>query len=582
MKFRFAAVLCLILGLPVAAFGADGGAEPETVAPQVPAPVQAAAPADEDITQQLSADLVYSLLVAEVAAQRSDQRMAFTHYLFAARLAREPELAAMAARAALALGDSDAGQRAVDLWRELAPESVKARQVAAYVQIEADDRDGILTALRELIDLTPPVKQPYMQVAQLLARVDAPGQRLALMRELVADAGANADAQFALATLAAAADQVDLARSAAEKAIDLRPDWNDPRMFIVQLLLADDRRGDAEQALDAYIVEQPRNRELRLLRAQLYIDGEAYGPAIALYDELIAEQPDAQKLLFTAAVLAVEIDALDKARAYLDRLSALDARNDDVAFLFGQLEEQAGNTDAALDWYAKVDGPNATDAAVRIARLHAAAGDLSRAQELMQQLRDQMPDDAVTLFLIEGEMLRQNDAETQAMAVYDQAIARLPDNADLRYARAMVAVGLGRIDLLESDLRHILEQEPEHADALNALGYTLADRTDRLEEAHDLIEKAYALKPDEPAIQDSMGWVLFRMGDAAAAVPYLEAALEQTSDPEIAAHLGEVLWALGREDEAAEIWDRALEAAPEHEYLLKTLGRYRVSQTEGR
>jgi Flp pilus assembly protein TadD len=142
-------------------------------------------------------------------------------------------------------------------------------------------------------------------------------------------------------------------------------------------------------------------------------------------------------------------------------------------------------------------------------------------------------------------------------------------------------VGLDRIDLLESDLRHILKQEPEHADALNALGYTLADRTDRLEEARELIERAYALKPDEPAIKDSMGWVLYRLGDPAAAEPYLQEALEQAADPEIAAHLGEVLWALGRKEEAAEVWDRALEAAPEHEYLLKTLGRHRVSQTRG-
>jgi tetratricopeptide (TPR) repeat protein len=198
---------------------------------------------------------------------------------------------------------------------------------------------------------------------------------------------------------------------------------------------------------------------------------------------------------------------------------------------------------------------------------------------MLQQLRDQMPDDAVTLFLIEGEMLRQHDADQQAMALYDRALAAQPDNPDLRYARAMVAVGLDRVELLESDLRHIIDQDPEHADALNALGYTLADRTDRLAEAKELIERALALKPDEPAIKDSMGWVLYRMGDPAAAEPYLRDALDSVFDPEIAAHLGEVLWALGRRDEARAIWDRALEADPEHEYLLRILGKHRYSQT---
>jgi tetratricopeptide (TPR) repeat protein len=284
-------------------------------------------------------------------------------------------------------------------------------------------------------------------------------------------------------------------------------------------------------------------------------------------------------ILFTAAVLALEQEKLDQARDYLLRLKALGQREDEVAFLLGQVEERAGNSDAAMGWYAQVDGPNATDAAVRIARLHAAAGDVSRARDMLQQLRDQLPDEGTTLYLIEGEMLRANGAEDQAMAVYDRALEERPDDADLRYARAMAAVAMDRIDLLESDLRRILDQDPDHVDALNALGYTLADRTDRLQEARELIEKALALKPDEPAIKDSMGWVLYRQGDAAAAEPYLRAALDTVFDPEIAAHLGEVLWALGRRDEAREVWDRALNEAPKHEYLLRILGKHRYSQT---
>jgi len=185
----------------------------------------------------------------------------------------------------------------------------------------------------------------------------------------------------------------------------------------------------------------------------------------------------------------------------------------------------------------------------------------------------------VTLSLIEAEMLRDNGAEDQAMAVYDEALKANPDDPDLRYARAMAAAGMGRIDLLESDLRYIIARHPDHADALNALGYTLADRTDRLQEARQLIEKALALKPEEPAIQDSMGWVLYRMGDPAAAEPYLRDALDSVFDPEIAAHLGEVLWAQGRKDEARKVWDRALDEDPQHKYLLRILAKHRYSQT---
>jgi tetratricopeptide (TPR) repeat protein len=558
-------------------------AEPADAAePQQSAPAQAAAPevlpaAAAEPT--LTADLIYSVLVGEVALQRADQRMAFTHYLHAARLAQDADLAALAARAALALGDADAGQRAVDLWQELAPDSTKARQVGAYVQIEAGDRAATLTALRELIRLTPEEEQPYLQAAQLLARVEAPQERLALMRELIAGAPENADAQFALANLAAAAEETELARQAAEAALALRPEWSEPRSFVVQLLVSDDRVDEAAALLDEYLQALPEDRQLQLLRAQLYIDAEAYAPALALFDRILEQQPDQTDVLFTAAVLALEVDALDQARAYLTRLNALNRREDDVAFLLGQVEERADNPEEALAWYARVTGPNATDAAVRIARLHASGGNVSRAQDMIQQLRDQLPEQTATLYLIEGEMLRDNDADQQAMSVYDQALSAEPDNPDLRYARAMVAVALDRIDLLESDLRHILAQDPDHADALNALGYTLADRTDRLDEAKQLIDKALALKPDEPAIKDSMGWLLYRMGDPAAAEPYLRAALDAVFDPEIAAHLGEVLWALGRRDEASEIWDRALAADPEHAYLLRILGKHRYSQT---
>jgi tetratricopeptide (TPR) repeat protein len=580
------APLFLALGLlPVAAAEPEGprampveqdAAQPGSAVADPAAPAELT---DVATVPVLSADLIYAVLVGEIAAQRSDQHMAFTHYLHAARLAQDAELAALAARAALASGDAQAGQRAVDLWQELAPESRKARQIAAYVQIEAGDRDAILAALRELIGLTPADEQPYMQAAQLLARIEAPAERLALMQALIGDAPDDAGGQFALANLAAAADDNALARQAAERAIALKPDWIEPRLFIVQLLVSHGKPEDAGAMLDGYLAENPEEQQLQLLRAQLYIDASEYPPALTLFEQILTQQPKQPDVLFTAAVLALEIEALDQARGYLTKLKELGQRADDVAFLFGQVEEGAGNADAALGWYAKVSGPNATDAAVRIARLHAAGGDVSRARDMLQQLRDQMPDETATLYMIEGEMLRDNDALQQAMSVYDQAVQGDPDNPDLRYARAMVAVALDRVDLLESDLRHILALDPEHADALNALGYTLADRTNRFDEAKALIEQALALRPDEPAIKDSMGWVLYRMGDPAAAEPYLRAALDAVFDPEIAAHLGEVLWALDRRDEARAIWDRALKEDPEHEYLLRTLGKHRYSQT---
>jgi tetratricopeptide (TPR) repeat protein len=475
--------------------------------------------------------------------------MAFTHYLHAARLAQEPELAALAARAALALGDADAGQRAVDLWQELAPESVKARQIAAYVQIEAADRAGTLAALRELV------------------RADTAGQAALHAGRAVArprrGAGGAPGADAGTGRRMPRTTRMPSSRSPPWRRRPMTTRWRGRRPRRPRRCgrtgtsracssCSCCRRGATGRSRGAGAGRLSRrtadDRELRLLRAQLHIDAKSTSRrwrCSTSYRDA-AGQPE---MLFTAAVLALEVDELDQARGYLTSC-ALGRREDDVAFLLGQVEEQAGNADAALGWYAQVDGPNATDAAVRIARLHAARVTSAARRDMLQQLRDQMPEDAVTLFLIEGEMLRENDADQQAMAVYDQAIAARPDDPDLRYARAMVAVGLDRIDLLESDLRHILKQDPEHADALNALGYTLADRTDRLDGGARAHREGAGAEARRAGHQGQHGLGALSLGDPAAAEPYLRRPWTGVFDPEIAAHLGEVLWALGRKDEA--------------------------------
>ena len=578
--------LLALAGIAVAEPERD--AQPPAAAAAEQAPARHAPEAAGETTEtpasphrvELTPDLVYAVLVGEIAVQRGDNRMAFTHYLQAARLARDPELAELAARAALSLSDPAAATRATDLWVELAPDSAKARQIAAYAKIDAGDRAAALADLRELVRLAPNRGQGYMQAAQMLTRLSDSAERLSMMNELVAGDEDDADAQFALANLAAAADDLHAARAHAERAAELRPHWNSPRTFLVRLLVSEDRRDEAVSVLDGYLAAEPDDQELQLLRAQLYMEAEDYDAALALFDKMLAAGPGQPDVLFAAAVLSMQAKAWDRARDYLNRLRETGSRDDDAAFLLGQVEESAGNQDLALDWYAKVDGENATNAQVRIAGIYADRGEMPRAREILQQLRDQYPTDATTFYLIEGQLLKEHDQKQEAMDVYTSALTAKPDDADLLYARAMLAVGIGQVDILERDLRQILVSDPDHVDALNALGYTLADRTDRLDEAFSLIQRAIQLSPDEPAILDSMGWVLYRKGNAAAAEPYLRKALDAAFDPEIAAHLGEVLWALGKRDEARKVWEHALAEDPKHEYLLRVVGRHPLSQNE--
>ena len=528
---------------------------------------------------ELTADMVYAVLVGEVAVQREAHDTAFTHYLRAARLSRDPTMAELAARAALSSGNPQDAVLATTLWAELDPVSSRAKQISAYAQIDAGNREAALTDLADLIDLAADRGHGYMQAAQMLSRVPEPAERVEMMRQLVADDADNADAQYALAMLAAGADDAQAARAHAERAAALRPGWNEPRVFLVRLLVSEDRRDDAMVVLGDFLAAEPNDLELELLWAQLHIEAEDYDAALGMFDDILARGPGQPDVLFTAAVLALEIEDADRARAYLTQLRQTGARTNDTAYLLGQAEELAGNKALALDWYAKVRGENATNARVRIAGIHADRGEVPQAREILQQLRDQYPADVTTFYLIEGELLRERDLEQQAIAVYSAALDQAPDNPDLLYARAMLAVGMDRVDLLEQDLRRILTADPDHVDALNALGYTLADRTDRFSEAQSLIERALQLRPDEPAILDSMGWVLYRMGNAKDAEPYLRQALEGVFDAEIAAHLGEVLWVLDKQDEARDVWERALAEDPKHEYLLRTMGRHRISQS---
>lgn len=609
-RTRFSSLSLLLLTLVVGASHADqsgpanvqpASTGPDSTAPGVdaaPSPASNSAPGSSEASQEatastepsllqqpieeLSADLVYAALVAEVALQRSDYDAAFEHFLSAAKLAGEPSLAERAVRSALNAEQSDAARQALDLWVELEPDAPKAHQLSAFLALESGERAMALESLQRLIELGGVPGQGYMQAAQILGRLPEASERLALMRELVAALGADddPDAQFALATLAAGAGENEIAMERAERAAALRPGWTDPQLFLVRLLASEEQPKQAQAVLERYISQAPDDSELKLMKAQLHMDADEPKQALGVFDELLERTPERPDVLFAAAVLSLDIEDMEAARGYLETLQRLGERPSDVAFLLGQVEEQTNNPEAALALYAQVQGQNRTNAQVRIARLHAKGGNIERARELFQQLRDQYPGQTSAFYLIEGDMLRGQGLDEQALGVYDLGLSEEPDNADLLYARAMLSVGMGRVESLERDLRRILMTDPDHVDALNALGYTLADRTDRFDAAESLIERALQLRPDDPAILDSMGWVLYRKGQPGAAEEYLRRALEQGFDAEIAAHLGEVLWTLGRQDEARAVWRHALDEAPEHEYLRRVLSRFRFSQSE--
>jgi len=582
---RFAA---LLLGgsLALALGGGSPAADPPATAKKsvgrgIPKASPGPGPAPKKPAKALTPDLVYAVLVGQIAAQRGDQRMAYTHFLQAARLAAAPELAELATHAALALGDPDAVQRALDVWLKLAPDSLAAHQIAAYARLRANDVPGALDHLQRVISLAGHEgRNGYMQAASIVSKLPDPARRLAVMKALTAHAPDNADAWFATAVVAAGEQHYDDAAEAARRASKLRPGWTEPRALLVRVLVAQGKNDQAREILEASLAKDPNDHALRLLYAQLLVESRDFSHARNVFEYLLRDKPKEPDVLFALGVLSLQLDDLAAARDYFTRLRDTGQRQGDAAYYLGQVEELAKNLETAVSWYGRVEGEHALDAQVRIARVRAELGNVGRAREILQQLRDQYPDNAVSLYLVEGEILRDVNQPQQAMQVYNQALASHPGNTDLLYARALQAVAIDRMDILERDLKAIIAKDPKHADALNALGYSLADRTNRYQEALSYIKRALALKPDDAAVLDSMGWVQYRLGHKEEALKYLRQANAKMPDGEIAAHLGEVLWSLGKHEEAKAVWNKALAASPDNQYLLKVISRHRVTKSD--
>ena len=530
---------------------------------------------------ELTPDLIYAVLVGQVARQRGEHEMAFTHFLHGARLARDVGLAELAASAALTLDDVESMRRAADAWLDLAPDSIGAHQLAAYAQLEADDVASATEHLRRIIVLADSEGgDGYGQAARLVSKLKLPDRRVQLMETLTAEDPESADAWFARAVVAAGADRHQEALDAARRASDLRPAWNQPRIFLVQLLLSHGDREEARKTLESFVTDNPDDHGLRLLYAQVLVDEEEFSRARNVFEHMLRNTPKEPDVLFALGVLSLQLEDLEAARDYFVQLRETGERQGDSAYYLGQVEDLAENDESAVSWYRKVEGDYALDARVRIAQMRAEQGKVERAREILHQLRDQWPEEAATLYLIEAAMLAELELLSAAMEVYDAALASFPGNADLLYARGLHALSLNRLDIMERDLKAIIASDAQNADALNALGYSLADQTDRFDEARSYIERALALKPDDAAILDSMGWVQFRLGNTEEALVYLRKALDKMPDGEIAAHLGEVLWSLGRRDEAWSTWEEALDRDPGHAYLLRVMGRHRFTSTD--
>ena len=524
----------------------------------------------------LTGDVFYKLLVAEVAGQRGDLPLAVESYLEAARETRDPAVASRAARIAVFSGIEGKALEAAQLWSEIDPSSVEARQALASLLIRAGDLDAAVEHLAAIVEtMADPPGAGFDRAGDLLAGEQDRKAAVAVMKRLVTGHEDDAAAQLALARLLTRAGRLDEAAAALGHASELES--GDARIAIL-LARVRLRLDDLDGALDVlvkFIERVPDSGAVRMAYARMLVDAGRFEQARAEYEHLVAHEPGNDDARYALGLLLLQMDRLDDASRQFERLADRYSRRDAAHYYLARIAESRQRLDDAIASYRRVRrGEHRLNAQIRVAVLLAESGDVESARRHLHGLHGANGQESMRLYRAEAELLARIERYDDAMAVYDASLEEFPGNFDLLYARGMLAERMDRLDLLERDMREIISRDPDNAEALNALGYTLADRTDRYEEAYALIKRAFELKPDDHYIVDSMGWILHRLGRHREALEQLRRAMSIRPDPEIAAHLGEVLWVLGEMVEARKVWEAALRETPDDKRLLDVIKRF--------
>ena len=578
--------------LATAAFATLAAATAVAQSGPAPAPqggsAAAASPAAAD---SMPADVFYRLMVGDIALQRGEPAVAARAYLEAARAAGNAALARRATEIALGTRQRAAIEQAARLWQELDPKAERPGQVLAALASgnvsrlpdespESELRARLEKFLADAAASGAGVGEPFLQLNRVFGHQSDKVAVFRLIVDLAKPYAGSAEAQFAIALAGLATGPSDpaiaaSAMAAADRALAMRPDW-DRAVLVKAELLGKASASQAVAYLEAALARSPQSRAIKIALAQHLVEQKRYAEARTLYRGVLAADPSQRELQFGAAVLSVQMKDWDAAEADLQDLKRAGfGEAGQVEYYLAQVAEERGNLDQAIARYREVpDGERAWLAQLRIATVMGKQGKRDEARRFLADLPAVTIEQRVQVRQTEAQLYRDANDHAKALAILDQGVAEFPDSTELIYDRAMVLEKLDRIDDAEKALRRLVEMKPDDAHALNALGYTLVDRTSRTDEGFRLIEKAHRLAPGDPFILDSMGWALYRLGRLDEAEQYLARAFAERPDPEIAAHWGEVLWAKGQQQKAKDVWQSQLQATPDHPLLLDTVRRH--------
>lgn len=528
-------------------------------------------PADE-----LLGRTVFQVLLGEMALRRGEVELSLDAWSDLAERTRDPHVIARAVEIAGFVGHNERGLRLVRLWQSIEPNAEKARQAEVALLIQARQLDRLETPLATLLKADPEnLPTNLLQLNRMMARIPDKAAVFQLIDKLTTPYPQMPEAHFALAQAALATGDETRALTAIDTALKLRPSWEMAAIAQAKLLGRNQAALTIER-LSQFVKQQPDANDARLALSQTLIAEKRYAEARQHYERLLKDNPDEPNILYPAAILALQSGDLVNGRRQLEQLLETPFPDkSSVHFFLGQIAQESEQTELAITHFHQVStGERYVAARARMAVLLIKQGKRAEALELLRNTRGNSPAERTQLALAEAQLLREANDQASAYVALEKALSNSPDDPELRYDAALTAERLGRHQALEDHLKHLLARHPDHPHALNALGYSLAERNIRLDEAEALLKRALALAPDDAYIIDSMGWLQYRQGRLNEALQTLEKAYRLKADPEIAAHLGEVLWTLERRAEARKIWQEARQRDPDNSTLKAALEKF--------
>ncbi len=534
-----------------------------------------------DNQNSVSADFIYKYLAGEVAGQRGDLGTSGAIFYELARTEKDARLAERAAKIATYGNVPGLAIPAIKLWAELDPSSNEAQQAVTETLIATGKLSETEPFLAKLLAKEETRAGGFLYLNNLLGRSNDRTGVLTLIQKLAKPYPDLAEAHLAVAQAAWLANKDNTALNALDKVETLHAGWNVAALLKGQVLF----RESPQAAIDFYrnfLEKQPDANEIRINYAKVLVSQKQYATAKKEFPIILetAKNDDAKNMAeMTAIIGLLSYQAADytAAETYFKQALTLDFKDTEQLYIYlGQTAEKQQQDQTAIAWYKKVPtGQRFLEAQISLANITARTQSVDTAIEQLDDIEDLNTEQQIIVIQSQAALLTKAKRNEEAFELLEGAVKNMPNTPDLVYDYALAAERLLKFELMEAELRKAIEAKPDFAAAYNALGYSFADRNIRLNEAIKLIEKALSLSPNDHYMLDSLGWAHYRKGHLDKALKYLQQAYAINPDPEIAAHLGEVLWLKGQHDAAKKIWSEALTTHPDNEVLISTTNKFK-------